>query len=91
MNGVVTILATVITVLTPALVYVVRITSKWSRFEEKLSRVLEDVATLAKDRDALQVVLVETMKKDREATDLRLRWLENNLYAVLGAKVRSGD
>jgi len=90
-NGVVTILATVITVLTPALVYVVRITSKWSRFEEKLSRVLEDVATLAKDRDALQVVLVETMKKDREATDLRLRWLENNLYAVLGAKVRSGD
>lgn len=73
-------------IILPVLVYVVRITAKWASVEEKLSRVVADVDKLVRDKDTTQAAIVDMMAKDREATDLRLRWLENHLWAIIGRK-----
>lgn len=83
MTNIITIVGTVLTVLIPSLVYVIRLTSKWTSVEINLNRVVTDVAKLAHDKEAMQTAMFDAMTKDREATDKRLKWLENHLYAIL--------
>lgn len=73
-------------IILPVLFYVIRVTARWASVEEKLSRVVADVDKLVRDRDTTQAKIIDMMNKDREATDLRLRWLENHLWVILGRK-----
>lgn len=65
------------------IVYIVRLTARWTRTEEKLSELIEDVKEIVKDKDAAHTLILETIKEDRRATNLRLRWLEEHLWRRL--------
>jgi hypothetical protein len=68
---------TVISVLLlPTLVLMVRGVVKWTRTEDRLSELVTDVKTLVDDQDKVHTAMLEQMRTDREATDRRLRFIE---------------
>lgn len=66
--------------LIPALVLLVRLVVKWTKVEERLAELAEDMRELVKDKDKVHTELATQMREDRAATDRRLRWLEENLW-----------
>lgn len=93
--------------LIPALVVLVRGAIKWTRTEDKLSNLVEDVTQLVANKDATHADLVQQMTKnteaearvhaeileqmrvDRQATDRRLRYIEE-FWMEQGRKAQTG-
>jgi hypothetical protein len=51
-------------------------TRTWTKTEEKLSAVAKDLAELMAQKDSVHAALYDQMRVDREATDRRLRFIE---------------
>lgn len=58
----------------------VRVVAKWTRTEDKISNLAEDMQDLVKDKDRVHSEMLAQMREDRSATDRRLRWLEEHLW-----------
>lgn len=69
-------LAAVSVLLIPALAILVRGAIRWTRTEDKLAELVTDVKELVSDRDKMNAAILEQMRSDREATDKRLRFIE---------------
>lgn len=62
--------------LLPALGILIRGAVKWTRTEDKLGTLIENVGKLVDDKDRAHHEMLEQMRTDREATNTRLRYLE---------------
>lgn len=62
--------------LIPALVILLRAAVKWTRTEDKLGALVEDVKQLVDDKAKIHAEILEQMRVDRDATDRRLRYIE---------------
>lgn len=76
--GVVVTGSTVIVV--PLVAMLIRGSIKWTRLENKLDGVIDDVRELVISKDKVHLLIMEDMRTDREATNKRLRWLEEYLW-----------
>jgi hypothetical protein len=70
------ILAIFSVLLLPALAILLRGAIKWTRTEDKLATLVEDVRELIADKDRVHAEILEQMRVDRDATDRRLRYVE---------------
>lgn len=71
------IMLTVVSVLLlPALAILIRGAVKWTRTEDKLAELVGDVRQLIADKDKVHGEILEQMRVDRDATDKRLRYVE---------------
>lgn len=62
--------------LIPLLIYLIKGANRWGRTEQKLENLIEGVRKLVEDKDKIHHEILETMRNDREATDRRLRFME---------------
>ena len=70
--------------LIPAIVLLVRIVRKWTRTEDRLDAVATAVEKLVEDKDKIHQEMFAQMREDRNATNTRLRWLEENVWKSRG-------
>lgn len=61
-------------------VYIVKGAFRWARTEERLEELIKQVSKVVEDKDEAHRIIFETIKDDREATNRRLRWLEEHLW-----------
>src|SRR5690348_4135261 len=73
--------------LIPSLILLVRLVSKWTKVEERLAILTEDMGELVRDKDKTHAEMLGQMREDRRATDKRLRWLEEYLWT---SDIRAG-
>jgi hypothetical protein len=66
----------------PMFIWIIKITSKWTKLEEQMSRAVLDIDKLVKDKDKTHEAMLQQMTNDRNATNLRLRWLEEHLWTL---------
>ena len=64
----------------PTLGAAFRIMGKWTKVESKLEELIHNMETLVKDKDRTHQEIATTMREDRDATNRRLRWLEENVW-----------
>jgi hypothetical protein len=64
----------------PTLAFIVRATIKWTRVEDKLSELVDDMRKLVEDKEKTHTDMIRQMAEDRSATNQRLRWLEENVW-----------
>lgn len=64
----------------PTLAFIIRATVKWTRVEDKLAEMVDDMKKIVDDKDKTHTDMLRQMTDDRRATDRRLRWLEENLW-----------
>jgi hypothetical protein len=64
----------------PTLTFVVRATIKWTRVEDRLEVISNKLIDIVKDKDETHQEMLRQMREDREATNRRLRWLEENIW-----------
>lgn len=83
-ESVAVIISSIAIILTPMIAFLYRTTVKWTHVEDKLENVVEDVKDLVKDKDKVHTEILSQMTHDRDATDKRLRWLEQNLWRRKG-------
>jgi hypothetical protein len=76
----------------PLLAMTIRGSIKWTRVEAKIDNVFDDVKGLilnnekAREREEkVHLLMMEDIRQDRAATNVRLRWLEENLWLTKGA------
>lgn len=69
-------LTVVAVLLIPVIVILVRGAIKWTHVEDKLSELVTDVGQLVANKDKVHSEMLEQMRLDREATDRRLRFIE---------------
>lgn len=69
-------LAVVAVLFIPTIVILIRGAIKWTRTEDKLSTLIEDFREMMTDKDKMHGEILEQMRVDREATDRRLRFIE---------------
>jgi hypothetical protein len=62
--------------LLPALAILIRGAVKWTRTEDQLAILVGDVGQLVADKDKVHAEILEQMRIDRDATDRRLRYIE---------------
>lgn len=62
--------------LIPALIILIRGAIKWTRTEDKLGFLVDEVRKLVADKDKVHAEILEQMRVDRETTDRRLRFIE---------------
>lgn len=62
--------------LIPLIVMLARGMVRWVRTEDKLNELVEDVRKLVDDKDRTHREISEQMRFDRDATNKRLRYLE---------------
>ena len=67
-------------ILIPIAILVIRIIIKLTKAEDKLTQVVEAVEQLIEDKEKVHVEMYRQMRDDREATNKRLRWLEEHLW-----------
>lgn len=67
-------------ILLPTLGFALRGAIKWAKIESKVDRLIVDLRELVIDKDKVHMHMVEQMKADRDATNQRLRWLEEHLW-----------
>ena len=80
-NIIVTIMISVMSIIViPLLVSVFRAALRWKGIEDKLEKVVTDIREIVDDKNRIHTELVGMMREDREATNRRLRWLEENLW-----------
>ena len=70
------ILAVFSVLLIPALAIMIRGAIKWTRTEDKLATLVDDMKELIADKDRVHAEILEQMRVDRDATDKRLRYIE---------------
>jgi len=75
-NLILVILSVMGILLLPTLGLVLRITIRWTRTEDRLSTVIDDVKELISSQDKVHAEMLAQMRLDRDATDRRLRFLE---------------
>lgn len=75
-------------ILIPVLILLFRISTKWTKTEDKLDAIAKDMDDLVRDKDKVHMELASQMREDRTVTDRRLRWLEENLWKY---GIRSGQ
>lgn len=77
-------ISTAITILAilliPAIGLLIRIVVKWTRTEARLEDLADDMRKLVNDKDQTHREMLGQMREDRQATDRRLRWLEEYLW-----------
>lgn len=66
--------------LIPSLILMVKLVRQWTRQEDKLNELINDVGKLIQDKDRVHQEMYRQMREDRLATDKRLRWLEENQW-----------
>lgn len=64
----------------PTLAFIIRATIKWTRVEDKLEELVNDMRKLVEDKEKTHTDIINQMTEDRRATNLRLRWLEENVW-----------
>jgi hypothetical protein len=80
-----TLILTLITVFfLPTLAFVIRATVKWTRVETRLDEIARDLTQLVADKDKTHSEMIQQMREDRNATNLRLRWLEEQKWNQRG-------
>lgn len=60
----------------PALAILIRGAVKWTRTEDRLGELVDDVRALVEDQDKTHAELLALMRSDREGFDRRLRFVE---------------
>lgn len=65
----------------PAIVLFVRLMVRGKGIEDKLEEVAKDLRDIVEDKDKVHHEMYRQMREDRNATDRRLRWLEENLWS----------
>lgn len=68
----------------PFLAFFFRMTVKWTRVEARLEEIAEDLKRIVDDKDRVHTSMLNQMGQDRQATDRRLRWLEEHLWKRSG-------
>lgn len=63
-------------IIIPTLVILVRGAIKWTRTEDQLGTLVSDVRELVDTKDKVHTAMLDQMRVDREATDRRLRFIE---------------
>ena len=63
-------------VIVPILVLLIRGAIKWTRTEDKLGTLIDTMKELIIDKDKVHSEMLAQMRIDREATDKRLRFIE---------------
>lgn len=63
-------------------VYIVRLSSRWATMETKLGGLIERVEKLVQDKESTHRDMLAQMRSDRDATNQRLRWLEEHLWKM---------
>lgn len=74
------ILGVVSALLIPLIVVLIRGAIKWTRVESKLDHAIEELKRISADKDKIHTEIYSQMTQDREATNRRLRWLEEHLW-----------
>jgi hypothetical protein len=74
--------------LVPALAILLRGAVKWTRTEDQLATLVGDVGQLVADKDKVHAEILEQMRIDRDATDRRLRYIEE--FWMEGGRRRRG-
>lgn len=69
-------LSVISVLLLPTLVLMIRGAVKWTRTEDRLATLVDDVRELISDKDRTHQEILEQMRVDRDATDRRLRYIE---------------
>lgn len=62
--------------LVPVLILMFRGAVKWTRTEDKLAELVDDVRLLMQGEDRVHSEMLAQMRIDRDATDKRLRFIE---------------
>jgi hypothetical protein len=75
------ILSVIAVLIIPAIVILIRGAVKWTRTEDRLESLVTAVEKLVDDKDKVHAAMVDQMTKDRDATDRRLRYLEERLMS----------
>lgn len=70
------ILTLITVVLIPTLVVLVRGAVKWTQTEDKLGSLVDAVEKLVDEKDKVHAAMLDQMTRDRDATDRRLRFIE---------------
>lgn len=76
-------------ILIPLLVLCYKLVRKGTLIEANQNMLIEDVKALVENKDKVHAEMLAQMRDDRQATDRRLRWLEENLWK--GRSVRRGN
>jgi len=88
-NWVAIILSIFSVLLLPALVILVRGAVKWTRTEDRLGTLVDQVEKLVDDKDKVHAAILEQLRADRESTDRRLRFFEEQ-FMIQGAQHLTG-
>lgn len=67
-------------ILGPLFVLIFRLTIGATRLSDRVVNIEQDLKDLVSEKDKTHQLLLSQMKDDRQATDRRLRWLEQNLW-----------
>lgn len=89
-NWIIVILTFISVVLVPILIILYRGAVKWTKTEDRLGVLIEDVKELVQDKGKVHAELLEQMRVDREATDRRLRYIEEFWMAQGRQAIYSG-
>lgn len=68
-------------ILIPLGVLLFKIVVRATQDRDELRNIGDGLSKLVKDKDAVHLEMLKQMAADREATDKRLRWLEEHLWA----------
>lgn len=60
----------------PLVAFLFRGIIKWTRVEDRLGDIAQDLKEIVEDKERIHKAIYDEMKADRQATDRRLRWLE---------------
>lgn len=66
--------------LVPLIVLLFRVVVNATRLEDKVQNIADDLTELVKDKDKTHAEILTQMREDRQATNQRLRWLEENVW-----------
>lgn len=61
-------------------IYIVKGAYRWAKAEERLAELVLTMQEIVKDKEEAHRLIYEMQKDDREATNKRLRWLEEHLW-----------
>lgn len=71
-------------VVVPMLGLTVRNAVRWTKIELRVGEITKDLRAIVDDKNAVHLRIHQEMREDREATNRRLRWLEENLWNTTG-------
>lgn len=74
------VLATISVIVAPLMVMIIRMAVKWTRVEEKLNTVVGELREIVGNGDRVHLAIMDEIRRDRDATNQRLRWLEEYLW-----------